>query len=111
VTSDFNLNLLNILNRELDSNVDPEKFRHHAFFNGDKSQIEMHLVAREPQTVSLQALGEEINFNQGETILTEISCKFTPDSLTSLLSEAGFRSNTHFQPDDEYFSLILAEPA
>ena len=111
VTADFNLNLLNILNRELDSDFDPGKFSHHAFFNTDKSQIEMHLVAREQQHVTLQAIDAEITFNKGETILTEISRKFTTDALNGLLNEAGFRFNSHFEPDDKYFSLILAEPA
>ena len=111
VTADFNLNLLNILNRELGSNFEPAKFRHHAFFNEEKSQIEMHLIALEEQTISLTALNEKIAFKEGETILTEISRKFTLESLKSLLKEAGFSFNDHFEPDDEYFSLILAEPA
>jgi len=111
VTADFNLNLLNILNRELGSDFEPDKFRHHAFFNEAKSQIEMHLIAKEEQTISLAALDEEIAFVEGETILTEISRKFTPESLKSLLKEAGFCFNDHFEPDDEYFSLVLAEPA
>ena len=111
VTAAFNLNLLNVLNREVEANFDAEKFEHHAFFNSDESQIEMHLIATEPQTVKLQALQEEIQFEKGESILTEISRKFTHSSLCKMLEEAGFQLSKHFAPDNNYFSLVLATPA
>ncbi len=110
VTAAFNLNLLNVLNREIEADFDSEKFKHHAFFNQDESQIEMHLIATEPQTVKLSALEEEINFEKGDSILTEISRKFTFSTLRSMLEEAGFRLDEHFSPDNNYFSLVLASP-
>jgi len=110
MTAAFNLNLLNVLNREVESDFDSEKFKHHAFFNHDESQIEMHLIATEKQTVKLAALEEEISFNKGDSILTEISRKFTATSLCNMLEEAGFQLNQHFSPDNNYFSLVLASP-
>ena len=111
ITAAFNLNLLNVLNREVDADFDSEKFRHHAFFNHNESQIEMHLIALEPQTVKLPALEEEINFAEGDSILTEISRKFTFDSLCKMLEQAGFQLDKHFSADNDYFSLVLASPA
>ncbi len=110
VTAAFNLNLLNVLNREVDADFDSEKFEHHAFFNHDESQIEMHLIATEEQTVKLPVLEEEISFSKGDSILTEISRKFTFFSLSSMLEEAGFCLDEHFSPDNNYFSLVLASP-
>jgi len=111
VTAAFNLNLLNVLNREVSADFDSDKFKHHAFFNQDKSQIEMHLIATEPQTVKLQDLEEEIEFAEGDSILTEISRKFTHSSLSEMLKEAGFVLSKHFSPDNNYFSLVLATPS
>jgi len=111
VTAAFNLNLLNVLNREVEADFNSAKFRHHAFFNKDESRIEMHLIATEQQTVNLQALEEQIQFDEGDSILTEISRKFTHASLSDMLQEAGFALDKHFSPDDNYFSLVLATPS
>ena len=111
VTAAFNLNLLNVLNREVEANFNSDKFKHHAFFNQEQSQIEMHLIATEKQTVKLQALEEEILFEEGDSILTEISRKFTHSSLHEMLQEAGFVLSKHFSPENNYFSLVLASPS
>lgn len=111
ITAAFNLNLLNVLNREIEADFDSDKFRHHAFFNKAESRIEMHLVATEQQTVTLPALDEKIQFDKGDTILTEISRKFTLKSLTEMLQEAGFAVTKHFSPENNYFSLVLAAPS
>lgn len=111
VTAAFNLNMLNVLNREVGADFDLNKFKHHAFFNHEESRIEMHLIATEQQTVKLQALEAEIQFEEGDSILTEISRKFTHTSLHKLLKEAGFVLSKHFSSDNNYFSLVLATPA
>lgn len=111
VTAAFNLNLLKVLNREVEADFNSDKFKHHAFFNEDESQIEMHLIATEQQTVTFQALEEEIQFEEGDSILTEISRKFTHSSLIDMLQEAGFVLSKHFSPDNNYFSLVLATPS
>lgn len=110
ITAEFNLNVLRVLNRELGADFDLDAFDHQAHFNADESRIEMHLVATEDQSVEVDALDSTIEFNSGESILTEISRKFTPESLQDLLAEAGLKIGRHFEPDNGYFSLVLAEP-
>lgn len=110
LTAAFNLNVLRVLNREIDADFELDAFEHKAIFNHEDSRIEMHLVSKQEQTVSLNALDETIEFDKGESILTEISRKFTPDSLDALLAEAGFRIQRHYEPDDGFFSLVLARP-
>ena len=100
-----------MLNRELGADFDLDSFDHRAHFNADESRIEMHLVATEDQSVEVDALDATIEFNSGESILTEISRKFTPESLDGLLTEAGMKLSKHFEPDNRYFSLVLAGPA
>jgi len=110
ITAEFNLNVLRVLNRELGTNFNISGFEHKAYFNKQDSQIEMHLVSNCQQTIKIDKLDQKITLGSGESIRTEISRKFTPDSLTGLLKEAGFALQQHFQPENGYFSLMLAGP-
>ncbi|MGD8515244.1 MAG: L-histidine N(alpha)-methyltransferase [Granulosicoccaceae bacterium] len=110
ITGQFNLNVLRVLNRELGADFELAKFRHEAFFNSEAGQIEMYLVAECDQQINIRSLDDVLEFTSGERILTEISRKFTPESLVSLLQEADFALEQHFEPDNGYFSLVLARP-
>lgn len=110
-TAEFNLNVLRVLNKELHANFDLASFDHSAFYNTDDARIEMHLVSSREQQVTLGALKETIDFSDQESILTEISRKFTPQTLNQLLGDAGLELVEHFQPENEYFSLLLARVA
>jgi len=110
-TEAFNLNLLNVLNRELEADFRIDQFAHHAFFNSEEHQIEMHLRSQIAQTITFNTLDLQLEFAEGESIRTEISRKFTPESLRELLAAAGFGLVDHFQPENGYFSLVLARPS
>ena len=88
ITAKFNINLLRRMNRELGGHFELETFEHHAFYDRDKSRIEMHLASRKRQTVKVA--GGSFDFRAGETIHTENSCKYTPDSFRSLVKGAGW---------------------
>lgn len=111
LTEAFNLNLLNVLNNEVGADFDLRRFAHWAAFDSAESRIEMRLVSRADQRVRLAALGAEFEMADGESILTEISRKFTAPALAALLEEAGFDTAAHYTAGDEYFSLMLARPA
>jgi len=108
ITAEFNLNLLHVLNRELKADFNPEYFEHRAKFNSVHNRIEMYLLCTQDHIVRLQKLNEEIIFHQGDSILTEVSHKFTSDGLEELLQESGLNICRHYEPDNQYFSLILA---
>jgi L-histidine N-alpha-methyltransferase len=42
ITAEFNLNLLEVLNRGLDADFDPDRFSHRAVYNAAREQIEMY---------------------------------------------------------------------
>ncbi|MEM7468538.1 MAG: L-histidine N(alpha)-methyltransferase [Pseudomonadota bacterium] len=110
VTAEFNLNLLEVLNRELDASFDPSSFAHYACYNPDEHQVEMYLMSMESQSVEARELGKSIEFDEGEAILTEISRKFTKQSLEDLLRAAGFKVVGHFEATENPFSLALVSP-
>ncbi len=111
VTAEFNLNLLEVLNRELDASFNKSNFEHYACYNPDEHQIEMYLMSMEAQAVEARELGRSIHFAEGEAILTEISRKFTKVSLEGLLKRSGFKIEEHYEATDNPFSLALVAVA
>lgn len=111
VTEAFNLNLLRRLNRELGANFDLANFRHVAHFNPEHSRIEMHLRSTCRQRVRIPALGLECSFSPNESIHTENSYKFTPESVRHLLAEGGFTVTRTFLDPLQYFAVTLAAAA
>jgi L-histidine Nalpha-methyltransferase len=108
ITAEFNRNILRVINRALDATFDPGAFEHVAFFNTEASQIEMHLRACETHAVHIHRLGLVVPLVAGETILTEISRKFTRLETEEMLRQAGFEPVRWFEPANRYFGLSLA---
>ena len=110
VTREFNRNVLRVVNRELDGDFRPEAYRHHAFYRGEASRIEMHLIATVPQQVRLGRLGLALEFAEGEGIWTESSYKFTRESTATMLAEAGLAIDAWYTDAEGRFGLVLARP-
>lgn len=109
VTARFNLNLLVRINRELGGDIDLAAFAHRAFFNRELSRIEMHLVSRRPQTVT--AAGRRFHFAEGETIHTENSYKYTPDSFRDLAASAGWSTAATMTDAAALFAVLVLRAA
>ncbi len=109
-TAEFNANVLNVINRELDASFELARFQHYAFYNEALARIEMHLESQCEHSVSIGGLGVEIGFSAGETILTELSHKYTDRTLNRLLDAADLGVVRHFTPANNYYSLIVASP-
>ena len=111
VTAEFNKNVLTVMNRELDGDFDIGAFDHVARWNDEDRRIEMRLRSHRHQSVRLDALELEVEFAEGEELLTEISCKFTPDSLAEELADGGLRVTDQFSDDARDFLVTIAGPA
>ena len=110
LTAAFNKNVLRVINRELGADFELECFSHLAFFDSERSQIEMHLRAEREHQVRIPRLGLRIPFQAGETIHTEISRKFTRTSVESLFTKAGLRMEAWYEPADRAFALSVSRP-
>ncbi len=108
ITAEFNRNILRNINRELRGTFDPGKFRHHAFYNADEAQIEIHLVANEEHSVLLEDIELTVDFQEGESIRTEISCKYTRERVEHILQSAGLTMTEWFTDEHEYFALSVS---
>ncbi len=107
-TAAFNLNVLNVLNRALDGDFDTASFEHHAFFDADRSRVEMRLRSRCQQTVTLRGIDLKLDFENDEHIVTEYSRKYTADSIQQLLKKAGFTPLNIYTGSKNEFMLILS---
>jgi L-histidine N-alpha-methyltransferase len=110
VTADFNLNVLNVLNKEMGADFDLNMFAHRALWNRDESRIEMRLRSLQDQKVSLVGIDLQVSLAEGEEILTEISTKFTPGGFAQELIEAGFEVEHRWFDEAADFLVLLARP-
>ena len=110
VTAAFNLNLLARINRELDGDFNLRHFHHEARYQAEAQRIEMHLRARNHQTVRIGKAGMEVEFAAGETILTEVCHKFRPTQIADLARATGFRLEHQWIDEEWGFaeSLLVA---
>jgi dimethylhistidine N-methyltransferase len=108
VTAAFNLNMLRRLNKELGANFDLACFRHRARWNRAASRMEMHLESLKPQHVRIPAAKLDVWFQQGDTIHTENSYKFTRESIRALLEDSGFDTEQAWMDERAWFSVTLA---
>lgn len=104
VTAAFNLNVLDHVNRLTGSDFQAAQWTHRAFFDPSASRIEMHLEARADLTVRWPE--RERRFVRGEHIHTENSYKYTPESFSALLFEAGFRQIHYWTDPKRWFAVF-----
>lgn len=107
VTAAFNKNLLVRINQDLGGHFDLAQFDHHAPFVEEYSRIEMHLISRCRQSVAIDALGRNFQFEAGEYIHTENSYKYTQQSIAALAEATGLTIQSTWLDDCGWFALIL----
>jgi len=104
VTAEFNLNLLARINCELEGGFRLEAFAHEARWNEWRSAIEMHLVSREAQVVSVS--GVDFPFARGETIHTESCRKFEVAGFADAARRAGWRVDKLWSDPAHLFAVF-----
>ena len=95
VTAEFNLNLLDRINRELDGDFDRRDFRHLARHDPLRGRIEMHLVSQRAHEVHVR--GRSFAFAAGETIHTENCYKYSPSQFLHMAHAAHWRCERSWQ--------------
>ncbi|MFH9348693.1 L-histidine N(alpha)-methyltransferase [Kitasatospora sp. NPDC017646] len=111
VTAEFNLNVLNVLNRELGADFDPTAFEHVALWDPEQEWIEMRLRSLRSQTVKIPALDLPVHFERGEELRTEVSAKFRRERVARELRAAGLRLTHWWTDPGNRFGLSLSAPA
>ena len=102
-------NLLPILNRELGADFDTERFASEAVWSPERGRMEMFVRSLEAQTVTLREIDLTVEFAEGETLRTEISTKFTQESIEAELAAAGMEIRSWWTDEAGDFALCLAQ--
>jgi L-histidine Nalpha-methyltransferase len=103
VVAEFNLNLLERINRELGADFQVQRFRHKAFYDPIQGWIEMHLESLYVQFAHVA--GRRFDFAEGETIHSGISCKFSIAEFQDLGGKAGFSPEKVWTDPEQVFSV------
>ena len=103
VTAEFNLNMLRHLNKSYGANFDLDSFQHSAIYDEDRGRVVIELISRAEQTVEMG--DTEIELEDGETILTEYSHKYTLDGFAEMARGAGFNVEKVWTDSDRLFSV------
>ena len=104
VTAQFNLNLLERINRELGADFDLDQWQHRAIYNSGAGRIEMHLLSEIDQFVHLD--DQKFHFRRGEKIITEFSYKYAPEEFAALASKVGFEFVRMWTDDSHLFGVF-----
>ncbi len=104
-TARFNINILNVVNSLLGSDFCTDDFEHDAFFNPEHSRMEMHLRATKEMKVVIPGETDPVTLEEGETIHTENSHKFSPEDLQHFSSKANLNLETIHTDPNRWFAV------
>jgi dimethylhistidine N-methyltransferase len=104
VTAQFNLNLLERVNRELGADFDLDQWRHRAIYNSSAGRIEMYVFSEIDQFVHFDE--HKFHFRRGEKITTEYSYKYAPEEFAALAGKVGFDFVRMWTDDARLFGVF-----
>jgi L-histidine N-alpha-methyltransferase len=105
ITAKFNKNILNVSNKILGTDFEPEYFRHHAFYDHEEQRIEMHLVATRNMIVKSPFFERDLEISMGQTIHTENSHKFTLHHIDEFAYVSGLSVRSIYTDSNRWFTL------
>lgn len=108
VTAAFDKNVLVRINRELGADFDVDAFDHHALYDPVHGRVEMHLVSKRRQTVTVS--GKRFVFEHGESLRTERSYKYDLPSAARLARRAGLVLADAWSDASRWFGMLLLRP-
>ena len=106
ITAGFNRNILNVVNRLIKSDFNPDLFSHIAFYNPSSERIEMHLGALDEMVISSPFLDNPLHVSAGETIHTENSYKFRKDDIVETCRNAGLSLIDAYSDANDWFNIF-----
>lgn len=110
VTARFNLNLLARINRELGGDFVLDDFEHRAVYDEALGRVEIYIVSKRAQRVTVLGLGLEVEFAAGEAIHTENSYKYSLPEIATLAEAAGLYVERQWFDGARRFSENLLAP-
>jgi L-histidine N-alpha-methyltransferase len=107
ITAAFTKNYFARMNRELDTQIDLDHLQHVAFFNPEKSRMEIYVEFTKAQEIYIASQRQTFGVVAGERLQLEISRKFRLPAVHATLASYGFEPVTSYTDDKGWFGLIL----
>jgi dimethylhistidine N-methyltransferase len=107
ITRDFNLNLLDRINRELGGNFNREHFKHWPVYDPETGTTKSYLLSTRDQTVTLDANGKSYHFHDWESLHTEISQKYNQPVVEWLCEQSGLNLQAIIYDDQRQFMQCI----
>lgn len=101
LTREFNLNLLNRINRELEADFKIDQFDHYCSYDPMTGAAKSYLVCLSDMVVHLP--GARIPFEKDECIWTEISQKYSKSQIQQMAINNGFIHTAEFLDTKSWF--------
>lgn len=86
----LNLNILQRINNELNSNFNLNKFQYVANYDKDIESINSYLISKENQTVTIQALNQSFELKKDEPIYLGSAYKYREQQIITLAESNGY---------------------
>jgi len=109
ITKAFNMNLLKRINRELEADIDLEQFDFYCHYNPENGEVNSYLFSKIKQRFYSRTLNKSFVFQQGETIWTELSKKYSFTEIEELADKLDFKVVENFLDEKKYFTDSLWE--
>lgn len=107
ITRQFNLNLLERMNRELGANFDLQQFDHFPFYNPVTGIASSQIISLQKQCVYFRD-GFSVDFDAFEAIHTEVSKKFFLNDIEKISRESKMKiAATYFDVNKEYAFVLF----
>lgn len=104
-TSEFNLNLLRRINKDLDANFQINNFEHYATYDPETGACKSFLISTRPQSVRIK--NTLIQFEKYESVFMEISQKYSVSQINEIAANSGFEVLQHYFDHNNYFVDVL----
>ncbi|MFB9057926.1 L-histidine N(alpha)-methyltransferase [Mariniflexile ostreae] len=109
ITSRFNLNLLERINRELDADFNLDMFVHDPEYDEKEGIAQSFLKSLTTQQVKIGALNKTFILKKGERIHTETSRKYNETVLNALLKDSNLKIIDKLMDSNNYFADFILE--
>lgn len=98
------------MNRELDGDIPVSAFEHVTRFDEATGCMVQSLRVTDDLVADIRAIDLAVTFEEGEEIHTEVSCKFSRDTIEAEFESAGMRLDSWMTDTRDYYALALAAP-
>ena len=106
-TAKFNLNLINIMNKQVKTKLKVKDFKYIPTFNKKKNSMENFIVSKKDQVFFIK--NKKFTLKKGEKIQTEISNKFTISKFSKLAKSSGWQVQKYWKDAKKYYAVFLLQ--